>query len=103
MYQSIGRCRGSAEDAADVLEDAGEDHVDAEQVHAEEQRDDQHGDAGLDQVVLAGPGDLFHLAADVAQVIAHAPEYIVLLVHVHAGQKGLEPPTPGFGDRCSTI
>ena len=78
---------------------------------AEIQRD-QHDDCynnpgGSDGFLPCRPGHLPHLGLDVFKkkscFIDHAQTPQVSVGKNMAGQEGFEPPTPGFGDRCSTV
>jgi hypothetical protein len=46
--------------------------------------------------------DLTGLEGHLFDVIHAGRLHVVFRMQAMAGQEGLEPPTPGFGDRCST-
>src|SRR5262245_50554163 len=74
----------------------------------DEERDDEHGDehdGGVRlQLFAVEPGHLGELDPDFLQELAkplhpgHPPTPLAFM----AGVEGFEPPTPGFGDRCSS-
>ena len=87
----------------DQIEDADEDSKDP--------RKHQHHRRGVDQILSGGPDHPTELATHIAQ---ESPESLphprsslpsrklLQSTRKKAGLAGLEPATPGFGDRCST-
>ena len=104
--------------------------VEREQIQPEEDRHQDHDDRRRVDLFLRRPGDALQLVADLAEEQARALEAAagrfparvssVVVSSCHrsirfrllpisldprsaklAGQEGIEPPTPGFGDRCS--
>ena len=114
--------------AEDPLHDAVDAVVEHEQIQAEEDRHQDDDHRRRVDFLLRRPGDALQLVAHLAQEQAHPLERgrrpppsrlssVVVVSHpttLHrpaidsrsaiadlAGQEGIEPPTPGFGDRCS--
>ena len=77
---------------------------------------DDHHESRRDDLLVLGPGDLPHLDPDLPDETRHpldgTHDSLARLERgglpprgksrIRAGQEGLEPPTLGFGDRCST-
>ena len=81
--------------------------IDQEQIQTEKEDGHQDDDRRPINLFLTGPGDLSELRLDVAVEIRHTAGSVFQLFQHKisskevAGQEGIEPPTPGFGDRCS--
>src|SRR2546426_6665079 len=102
------RCSEPREEKVDCFV---EDDVASPEVNGEDDRGHDDDDGRSDHLVPARPGHLLHLAIGVADEFPRYDPPVLrsccqsVLFHgssVVAGQEGLEPPTCGFGDRCST-
>src|SRR5438093_634298 len=78
-------------------------------VHAAEEQRHHHGhgdhhDRGVDELLAARPRDPAELRQDLPDELLCAPEklHCSLTRRTVAGVEGFEPPSPGFGVRCSS-
>src|SRR5215467_12931436 len=124
MYQCLSAIPPAPSTAADAENERHDETHDLVRQQEEDRRDRDHhedhrgGDGGL---APGRPGDLLGLGAHLLQelertdlrhslpaaplVTRHNPLKFRLLSRAGlrlAGVEGLEPPTPGFGDRCSS-
>ena len=88
-----------------------EDQVEQADEDRKDSREHQHHGRGIDQVLSGGPDHSAELTSYIAQ---ESPEFLphprsslppvcaAAPTPKKAGLAGLEPATPGFGDRCST-